>query len=90
MFLGREQNDPGRKTPCLKYRIHFGAQSPWKYVVGRFFGGKMLEFEDSNLQGFWFFWSPKYGVCCWKIMDLNLFWKFGEFFFWSEAGVECP
>jgi len=34
-FLGREQNDPGRKLTCLKYRMHFGAQSPWKYVVRR-------------------------------------------------------
>ena len=51
----------------------------------------MLEFEDSNLQGFWFFWSPKYGVCCWKVMDLNLFSKFGEvFFFLVKLELNAP
>ena len=54
MFLGREQNDPGRKTTCLKYRMHFGAQSPWKYVVAKVEVGKCwnLKTPSSKALGF--------------------------------------
>ena len=64
--------------------MHFGAQSPWKYVVRRLRWENVgiWRLQTPRLLGFL---EPKYGVCCWKVMDLNLFWKFGEVFFleWS-------
>lgn len=50
----------------------------------------MLEFEDSKLQGSWVFWSPNMGFVVGKLWTWIFSGNLVKFFFWSEAGVECP